>query len=294
MKKKVIFILGTGHCGSTLLDLILGSHSNMFSLGEVYRIISSNPPIPICDICEEDCEFWTPELLSKIRASYSNSSLNRISRKLGVMEAKEVSFYRLLFKASKKNILIDSTKKPSWINRNRSKLELSNIQPILVYLSRDGRAVVNSYFRKYPQRGLDKIANNWIKRIKKINSCYDAWEGEGKIHIRYEDLAKNPIQTIEKLTLFLKLPFEKEMMMFWSCSHHLVNGNAGTKSMLLKFRDNERYEVWVDEKGKEYYKNRELGIKFDERWRSELNIEQTSIINGIIGNLNSDLKEEDA
>ena len=47
---KVAFILGTGHCGSTLLDLILGSHSKLFSLGEVYRVVSSEPQIPICDI----------------------------------------------------------------------------------------------------------------------------------------------------------------------------------------------------------------------------------------------------
>ena len=31
---KVVFIMGAGHCGSTLLDLIVGSHSNAFSLGE--------------------------------------------------------------------------------------------------------------------------------------------------------------------------------------------------------------------------------------------------------------------
>jgi hypothetical protein len=32
---KVIFILGSGHCGSTLLDLILDSHSKVFSVGEI-------------------------------------------------------------------------------------------------------------------------------------------------------------------------------------------------------------------------------------------------------------------
>ena len=38
MENQIVFIMGPGHCGSTLLDLILGSHSDCFSLGEVFRL----------------------------------------------------------------------------------------------------------------------------------------------------------------------------------------------------------------------------------------------------------------
>ena len=33
--RKVVFILGSGHCGSTLLDLMLGAHSRIVGLGEM-------------------------------------------------------------------------------------------------------------------------------------------------------------------------------------------------------------------------------------------------------------------
>lgn len=288
---KVVLILGTGHCGSTLLDLILGSHSKMFSLGEVYRVVSSDPPVPICDICEEDCEFWKPTLLKSIQNIYTDNLPKQIGRKLGVLEAIEVSFYKKLFEASKKNILVDSSKNPGWINRNGKVLESSNIKPILLYLSRDGRAVVNSYFRKYPERGLEHIAHNWNSRVTAINECFTSWPSESKVHIRYEDLAKNPIATIKKLMEFIQLPYEEEMMHFWEHDHHLVNGNAGTKSMLLKFRDTHRHAQWVEANEKDYYKNQELGIKFDERWRKELDTAQIAAVNKIIDPLNHTLKE---
>lgn len=289
---KVAFILGTGHCGSTLLDLILGSHTEMFSLGEVYRVVSSNPPVPICDICDEDCEFWKPELLKSIQSLYTDNLPKQIGRKLGVLEAIEVSFYRKLFEASRNNILVDSSKNPGWISRNGRKLRASNIEPVLIYLSRDGRAVVNSYYRKYPERGLEGLSHNWNSRITAINNCFDSWPSDNKIHIRYKDLATSPVTTIKKLMEFIQLAFEEEMMRFWEHDHHLVNGNAGTKSMILKFKDKERHEQWVDDHEKEYYREKELGIKFDERWRQELVSEQLKTIDEIIDALNIPLKEK--
>lgn len=289
--KKVIFILGTGHCGSTLLDLILGGHSKMFSLGEVYRVVSTDIPEPICDICDDACKFWNPRLLKDLNNSYNDNMVKRIARKFNLIETKEVSFYQKLSKASRKSILVDSSKNPGWIKRNGRLLRLSGIDPVLIYLSRDGRAVVNSYFRKYPERGLKGLSNNWNSRILAINDCFESWRTGSKIHIRYEELAKNPIKTVEMLMDFLQLSFEEEMMFFWKNEHHIINGNAGTKSMLLKFRSKHRYEKWVDNNNKEYYRNQELGIKFDERWRRELDSQQISIIEEITDDLNSSFKK---
>lgn len=61
---KAVFIFGTGHCTSTLLDLILGSHFKMLSLSEVYRVVGSEPPTPVCNICDGKCKLWKPELLN--------------------------------------------------------------------------------------------------------------------------------------------------------------------------------------------------------------------------------------
>ena len=63
MDRKVIFVMGPGHCGSTLFDLIMGSHSDVFSLGEFHRIHGAIDDFQegypkICGVCTGRCEFW--------------------------------------------------------------------------------------------------------------------------------------------------------------------------------------------------------------------------------------------
>ena len=58
----LIYICSAGHSGSTLLDLLLGSHSRIFSLGEISHLPKNIALKTRCS-CEEDvgeCEFWRP------------------------------------------------------------------------------------------------------------------------------------------------------------------------------------------------------------------------------------------
>ena len=62
MKSTVdtLYILSAGHCGSTLLDLVLGSHSQVVSLGEVSFVPSSLVIGKICSCGQAmpDCGYW--------------------------------------------------------------------------------------------------------------------------------------------------------------------------------------------------------------------------------------------
>lgn len=282
---KVVFILGTGHCGSTLLDLLLGSHSEMFSLGEVYRVLNDTSD-SVCDICSENCKFWTRDLLFNLRSPHKKTFQNKVKNKFRLGVPKEIKFYKTLSQASGKTILIDSSKKARLIDSYGNILTRSKaIKPYLIYLSRDGRAVINSYLRKYPERGITNIAENWNNRIKNINECFNEWTSE-KIHIRYEDLASKPIETINNILNFLQEPFEHEMMKFWKFEHHTINGNLGTKSILRKFRNLEKEDVILEKPYIGYYKTHPFEIKFDERWKEELNIQQIKQIENIIKDLN--------
>jgi hypothetical protein len=57
---RIIYICGSGHSGSTLLDLILGSHSQVVSLGEIgqfSRFFRDND-LCTCGAPAQRCEFW--------------------------------------------------------------------------------------------------------------------------------------------------------------------------------------------------------------------------------------------
>lgn len=61
--KRVVFIMSTGHSGSTLLELILGSQSRIFVLGEFIHLdrkldeFDQSKP-HLCGVCKGECEFW--------------------------------------------------------------------------------------------------------------------------------------------------------------------------------------------------------------------------------------------
>lgn len=62
--KQIIFIIGCGHSGSTLLDMCLGGHPDMSSLGETgflypYAHKKSNKDLCTCGAPIHTCPFWT-------------------------------------------------------------------------------------------------------------------------------------------------------------------------------------------------------------------------------------------
>src|SRR3954447_898046 len=60
--QKLVYILGTGRCGSTLLDLMLGSHPLIHSTGELDYLPEpawSNGCTCSCGASTLECPFWT-------------------------------------------------------------------------------------------------------------------------------------------------------------------------------------------------------------------------------------------
>jgi hypothetical protein len=60
-----VFIASLGHSGSTLLDLMLGSHPRLVSLGEVHATIAraaEKQNVCTCGKAAEECPIWGPVL----------------------------------------------------------------------------------------------------------------------------------------------------------------------------------------------------------------------------------------
>ena len=55
MDRSVVFAMGSPHSGTSLLTLILGSHSRAFALGEMEDFKGSAR----CRVCEDRCPIWT-------------------------------------------------------------------------------------------------------------------------------------------------------------------------------------------------------------------------------------------
>jgi len=119
MRKKVVCLLGTGHCGSTLLDLLLGSHSRVFSLGEFHSIYKTVREMRrgesprICVVCQGECKFWNERASASIlNLYYSRKTL--LNAVLGKAARYVYNPYHFIFKWSGKPVIVDSSKHPGW------------------------------------------------------------------------------------------------------------------------------------------------------------------------------------
>lgn len=299
MDIKVVFIMGPGHCGSTLLDLLLGSHSQSFSLGELNRLGSllDAPPRDyqkICGVCVHECDFWNRRATMSVLKIYF-SQKSRFHSALGRVSQNIYNPYKFIARWSGKGVLIDSSKNPAWIKRRMApKHTWRGIEPYLIYMCRDGRAVVNSYHRKYPERGMTSVIENWKKQMAGMNAFYDRFP-HGKTRVHYEALASQPEQVVRSLCGKLGIDYEKSMLRYWEHEHHHVMGNGGTRSLIYKYREKfgtdlaamrERQATAKQFYDPSFYDEMDIGIRLDERWREEMSREHREQFDAMAGDVN--------
>ena len=278
--KKVVFVCGAGHSGSTLLGLILGSHSDCFYAGEAKNscfIGKENRPIQkrTCKVCGFDCPVW------------GNLTL----------EDSKILYEKLSFK-TQKPIIIDSTKDVAWIAEKIANMKNSETQIFLLFIQRDGRAVINSWIRKNPEKDVREQIQKWIQNMRDANKIFNSFASH-KLKIRYEELATNPQQEMMKICNFLNIEYEPKMLKFYESEHHPIGGNNGTQSLLIKVQKRKINDLSVLRQSRikldnypqmEYYKKHELGISLDLRWREELAPSVERLFEEMAGKENAEMK----
>jgi len=259
-KIPVIYIVGAGHSGSTMLDLLIGSHPLIQSVGEIFRIAeyvdaNSNKSDKKCS-CGADfrqCLFWSKvddfTDLKSFRNINNRDNFNRINIKL----------IESVLEISKKSVLCDSSK---LITRLDLYLSSEKFQVTIVHLVRDGRAVAYSAKRK-KERLLSKLGGQeeyekWILSNRKQDKYYSfffALEKWAKINksclnrysantnyilIKYEDLVVDPERGISSILQKAKLPLQFSRLNFSNVEHHIIAGNN------MKYQKNQKIERDVE------------------------------------------------
>ena len=168
-KIKLIYIAGSGHCGSTLLDLIIGSAPDVFSVGElsfynIYRdgqIYNKKNPSYVCT-CKNPfnrCPFWkeiNQKADFKIKKRYSlKENLSIVAKIIFGINSNSIKddspdILEEVLKEAKKqkpetNIILDSSKDP---RRLYMLLNDPRIEILPVLLKREGFKVAMSYNNK--------------------------------------------------------------------------------------------------------------------------------------------------
>ena len=170
---RVIYIIGAGRSGSTLLDTVLASHPDVVGVGELanlHRAGWTSNEVCACGKLGTECDFWTrvregwqqrvPEAtvegyvglqkrIELFSGLFSGLGLMQLARMLRQRFSPTADFqaylrqtealYHSIAEISGKSIIVDSSKHPI---RGALLAHLHGIDLRLVHLVRDARAVV--------------------------------------------------------------------------------------------------------------------------------------------------------
>lgn len=265
-----VMICGAGHSGSTLLGLILGRARGAFYIGEGAKVRYLNDPKkPLrkraCKVCGEACPIW-----SSFRWDEDHPLYRQIAAHVGA------------------GIIVDSTKNPAWIRKRAAELKAAGDAAGLIFLQRDGRAVLNSRFRKYPERDAAEQIEAWKAQIAASQGVFEAFAGP-KIAIRYEELATSPDTVVRAICERFGLPYADDMLAFTDGESHPLGGNTGTQFVAARDRvDGDPDAILqLTPRTKGYYANHSGDIRLDLRWKTEMSAPNLALFNALAGEFNA-------
>jgi hypothetical protein len=255
-KYSIVYIAGMPHSGSTLLDLMISTHSQVFSVGEVFQLAdyahtrrTKNERTKLGNECTcgaetiWHCSFW-PEVdkliqkksgmgLRDLRIQNPDSEIFRNHNKLLFDAVAEVSGAR---------VIVDSSK----LGRRLGNLMAANFAPITpIYLHRDPRGQIYSVIRRTHQRTLRPA----LRYCRETIQTASLLRRHPHISVVYEDVVRNPAEQMQKIMEGIGLPFESAQLDWHKPIRHNLSGNAMRKSS-------------------------DSAIRVDEKWRSELGLGQ--------------------
>ncbi|HET6162741.1 MAG TPA: sulfotransferase [Planctomycetota bacterium] len=214
-----VFIASLGHSGSTLLDLMLGSHPRLVSLGEVHATIAraGEPQNPCtCGKTAEGCPIWGPALEEKRRAP---------DRPYGELYA--LVLRRVREVCGEGVAPVDSSKHVPALAALPAEARRALR---VVFLVKDVRSFVASAVdRTLPWTQRHRNTTPWnVARWRSGNRRFEEYfarEGIAAFTLGYEELCFKPAAVVPKLCEFLGVPFDPAVLAPRGERAHILRGN---------------------------------------------------------------------
>lgn len=203
---EVLYIIGSGRSGSSLLGSLLGTHEAFFNSGEVYnyrrffdtakefeRLCSCGAPLG-------QCRFWENVTAgAEQRAGDSKLDLKHGDRT--TLLRHNLAMLSTIRDTSGKRIIIDSSKRYS---RLKLLMDSPSYRVTILHLVRDGRAFAYSTMLSAMKREIP-YSSYFYKRLLKWQNknigIYLALRSNPGYHlVRYEDFARNPDSVLNRIS----------------------------------------------------------------------------------------------
>lgn len=242
MKKKikVLYIVGAGNSGSTLLSMVLGAHKKAISVGELNHIGRyAQSPDMLCSCSQpfSECAFWSkihkPDLghllpkfgyLNTLKRNWKALKLNNNDK--ATIKVNEY-LYTEISNISKSQIIIDSSKDMRRLcYLTRSEI----IEVIPLYLVRDVRAYMDSYTHRKQGPSLFG-AFRWLRlNMQTILGLQVLGLMKACIKVNFQDFTNTPEKHLKDICKILGIEYSDEMLEYHlKTNHNLAGTNSATR-----------------------------------------------------------------
>ena len=273
---RVLYILGSGRSGTTLLSRVLGQVEGVFSAGEARQIWHrsfANCRQCGCGSLFRECPVWsqvfqqafggfdkvTDEVLFRLRRSpvgtralgmlYMPGRRALFERELSHYSHTLEALYQSIADVTGDRLIVDSSKYPTYSY-------LLNLVPTIdisiVHLVRDPRAVVHSWRRvkASPEESLTSMSawyaagmwHTWNRAGERIWRDSDV----AYLRLRYEDFVSHPRRLTQKILEFAEhradsLPFRNEHEVYLEQDHSAAGNPDRFSHGVVEIKDEERW-----------------------------------------------------
>ena len=233
---KILYLMGAGHVGSTVIDVVIGAHPRIESLGEAWklpgawadpaseRVCACGEAILACAFWREARAVWAEQVGDDDVARYvasmgrfegSRSAWPRLlasrlrpTAELLEYQRRNRALYEAVQRVSGKPMVVESSLSP---RRAFVLATTPGIELYLVHLVRDGRGVIWSHqnpakravrksFRPAPAW---QTTRYWVSANLQSAYVYSRLPPERRLRLRYEDFATDPDAALVRLGHFV-------------------------------------------------------------------------------------------
>jgi hypothetical protein len=231
---KILYLMGAGHVGSTVIDVVIAANPRIESLGEAWklptawagegteRICACGAPIPACPFWREVRKVWAElagdddvarlvALMRRFDGSGNALAWPRMLRSRHQPSAefrdyarRNLALYQAIAQVGGKRTLVESSLSP---RRAFVLASTPGIDLHLVHVVRDGRGVIWSHrnpakaavrrsFQPAPTR---HITRYWLTANLQSAFVYAHVRPERRMRLRYEDFVTDPEAALARI-----------------------------------------------------------------------------------------------
>ena len=273
MKKKIniIYLMGAGRSGTTILASLLGASKEILTIGEMHQFLEHiiyNKPCS-CGKQLNECSFWkeiienyykTPKKELTKLDNYLVNTEKHIKIPISFFKTNkkyikfQEDFYTKIAKTKPTKYYLDSAK---FVGRILQIKKSKKINTKIIYLVRDIRGVINSFSKKV-QTYKNPISTILYYTLINTNAQIVKWIYPKQVlKIKYEDFIENTIETLTKIETFISTDLndvkqviiqEKEIEI-----PHIIGGNRLKTKQKIKLKKDLAWQKNIKRKNQILY-----------------------------------------